>query len=190
VRQRRALRWAALVVGVVALVAVVKYGRHHVIAKRFATVVPGELYRSGYLEPWPLRRVIENHHIRTVVTLLDDEPDQQPEKNVLAEEGVELVRIPMPGDGRGDFDALDRAADAIADESKRPMLVHCAAGVNRTSAAYVAWRVKHCGWSLDEALDEVADYGITPDRRPGLVDHLRRYYETRVKHPATQPVKK
>ena len=175
--------WVAIAVVIVGAGAGVKYGRHYVLAKRFAVVVPGQLYRSGYLEPWPLQRMIRKYDLETVLTLTTNEPDmphQQKEEAVLERDGVALIRIGMPGDGRADFDLLDRAAEVIADEPHRPLLVHCAAGVHRTGAAYAAWRMKYCGWNADRALAEAGEHGITLRRKPELCEHLRRYYASRV----------
>jgi protein tyrosine/serine phosphatase len=165
----------------------VKYGRHHIIARRFVEVVPGHLYRSGYLEQGPLRRVIDEHGIRTILALLNDEPDnpeQQREMAVAAEKKVQVLRIGMRGDGLADFDQLDQAADVLADESTHPLLVHCAAGVNRTGAVYAAWRMKHCGWSPERALAEAEQCGWLPRDNPELREHLMSYYRSRV---TTQP---
>ena len=120
---------------------------------------------------------------------MSDEPDmahQQKEEAILEREGVALIRIGMPGDGCADFDLLDQAADVIADQAHRPLLVHCAAGVHRTSAAYAAWRMKHCGWSLDQALAEAAKYGVTVGGEPELCEHLGGYFESRIALPRTQ----
>lgn len=160
------------------IVLAVKFGRHHVLPKRFAVVEPGRLYRSGYCEPGPLTDVIRTHKIRTILTLLSNEPDstdQQREEAVARREGVQLLRIPMPGDGRGAFADLDAAADAMADRSKQPMLVHCSAGVNRTGAAYVAYRLKYDGWTFERAMQEAQDHGWSPRSNPELRDHLRAY---------------
>ena len=153
-------------------------------AKFRAVVEPGQLYRSGYLEPRPLHRVIREHKLKTILALLNNEPDtpeHQTEDKVACAGGVKLIRIGMPGDGCGDFDALDRAADVIADPANRPLLVHCAAGVHRTGAAYAAYRMKHCGWELDKALAEGEKYGYPITGKPALVAHLREYYQTRVR---------
>ncbi|UCD28374.1 MAG: dual specificity protein phosphatase family protein, partial [Planctomycetota bacterium] len=161
----------------------VKFGRHHVLPKRFAIVEAGQLYRSGYLETWPLQRVIRNHELKTVLALMNNEPDtarQQKEEAITEREGVSLIRIGMPGDGCADFDLLDRAADIIADESVRPLLVHCSAGVHRTGAAYAAWRMKYCGWSPERALAEMEEYGYNSRARPKLREHMQKYFETRV----------
>ncbi len=171
----------------------VKYGRYYVFPRRFAVVEPGRLYRSGYCEPGPLTRVIREHRIKTILTLLGSEPDspeQQKEEAVARREGVELLRIPMPGDGRGEFAALDAAADAMADPARQPMLVHCYAGVNRTGAAFVAYRLKYQGWTFEQAIAEAEKYGYSPRSTPQLREHLRAYAEylsaqRRMSRPAT-----
>ena len=145
VTSKRPVLLALLVfVTVVAVVLIIKHGRHHVWPKRFAVVEPGRRYRAGYCEPGPLTDIIREHKVKTILTLLSNEPDkpeQQKEEAVAKREGVEILRIPMPGDGRGEFAQLDAAAAAMADSSRQPMLVHCSAGVNRTGAAYVAYRL-------------------------------------------------
>lgn len=175
----------AIVLVVVAAGAVgVKYGRHHVFPRRFVEVVPGHLYRSGYLEQGPLRRVIDEHGIRTILVLLNDEPDnpeQQREMAVVAEKNVQVVRIGMRGDGLAEFDQLDQAAGVLADETKHPLLVHCAAGVNRTGAVYAAWRMKHCGWGPEQAMAEAEECGWSPTGNAEMRGHLEEYYRTRVK---------
>ncbi|HOB73211.1 MAG TPA: tyrosine-protein phosphatase [Phycisphaerae bacterium] len=174
-----------------------KYTRHHLFPKRFAIVEPGRLYRSGYCEPGPLTRIIRKHKIRTILTLLNDEPDseeQRKEEEVVRREGVRLIRIGMPGNGCADFDLLEQAADIIADPTSHPLLVHCYAGSNRTGACYAVWRMKHCGWSWREALDECQDYGLSPRYSAKLFEHLKRYYIERIEpaskavsRPATRP---
>src|SRR5690606_37325550 len=100
----------------------------YIFPKRFAIVESSKLYRAGYCEPGPLTRVIQKHRIKTILNLLNDEPDspeQQAEEAVVEREGVRMIRIGMPGDGLADFDLLDQAADIIADPSVHPLLVHC-----------------------------------------------------------------
>jgi protein tyrosine/serine phosphatase len=171
----------------VALAVTVKEGRYYLLPKRFFTVESGTLYRSGYLEPMPLRKVIAEQKLKTIVCLLNNEPDnpdQRKEESVVRETGVRLVRIGMPGTGLANFDALDQAADAIADRANWPILVHCAGGQNRTGAAWAAYRMKHCGWSFDRAIAEGDKFGLSLRDKPELVEHLRTYCQQRV---ATRP---
>lgn len=189
-RSKRVIRAAVLAILIGGGAAAIKYGRHHVIPRRFVEVVPGHLYRSGYLEQGPLRSVIDEHRIKTVLALLNDEPDnpeQQREMAVIAEKNVNLVRIGMPGDGIADLNDLDRAADVLADETKHPLLVHCAAGVNRTGAVYAAWRMKHSGWSLEQAMAEAEACGWCPRDNAELRGHMAEYYRTRVAPTSSTP---
>ena len=188
-RPRRLALWIVLALLAVALAVAVKEGRHYVVAKRFFAVEPGELYRSGYIEPAPLRGVIAEHKIKTIVCLLNNEPDnpdQQKEETVVRQTGVRLIRIGMPGTGLADFDALDRAADAIADRANWPLLVHCAGGENRTGAAYAAYRMKHCGWTFEQAIAEGDKFNLPLRGKSELAEHLRKYYQQRV---ATRPAR-
>ena len=184
-RRRRLFPLIIVVVLVIAGgVALVKHGRHYVLPKRFAIVEPGALYRSGYCEPGPLTGVIRKYGIRTILVLLDNDPnsaDQQKEEDVARQEGVKIIRIAgMPGDGCADFDLIDRAAHVIADPAHRPLLVHCSAGVNRTGIAYAAWRMKYCGWDDERALAEAVKYGYSPLQNPTMREHLRQYYRSRI----------
>jgi tyrosine-protein phosphatase SIW14 len=174
---------AGLAILLIASGLTVKYGRHYFLATNFGVVEAGHLYRSGYCEPRPLRRIIREYRVRTILTLLSDEPDtraQQKEEAVVREEGVRVIRIPMPGDGRGTFEQLDRASDLMADAANEPMLVHCHAGANRTGAAFVAYRIRYCGWSFEKAMSEAEAYGYSTRSTPALREHLRRYCDSRV----------
>jgi len=186
---RRFLRFVVIVLVIAVAAGIIKHGRHYVFPKRFAVVKPGALYRSGYCEPGPLKRLIREHGIRTILALLTHQPDssrQQKEEAVAKEQNVRIIRIGMPGDGCAKFDLIDQAADIIADPSHYPLLVHCWAGVNRTGIVYAAWRMKYCGWNDEQALAEAIDYGHSPARNPAMREHLKRYYQSRIV--STRPV--
>ncbi len=167
---------------VAAIGLTIKEARHYLWPRRFVEVVPGHIYRSGYLEAGPLERVIDQHGIRTILVLLNNEPDnpeQQQEMAIAGRKGVNVVRIGMPGDGRAEHTLLDQAAEVLADQSKHPILVHCAAGVNRTGAVCAVWRMKHCGWATEAAIAEARACGWSPRDNPELADHLRAFAASR-----------
>ncbi len=183
--------WARRATGTVALLtlavsASVLTGytlRYHLLPRRFAVVEEGRIYRSAFPKPYVLRNIIENKGLKTVLTLLKTFPGSErdeKEEALCAEHGVQVVRIGMPGDGRGTFDALDKAADLLADPQRYPVLVHCSAGVNRTGAAIAAYRMRHCGWSLEQALAESDRFGWPLSENPELCEHLRSYYRERI----------
>jgi protein tyrosine/serine phosphatase len=190
--QKRIIRAVVAISIAAAIVTLVVYGHDYVIAKRFAEVVPGHLYRSGYLEKWPLERVLDQYHIRTILCMLNEAPDdprQNQEREIAARKGVRIMHIGMRGDGVGDFDDLEKAAAILADASTHPVLVHCSAGVNRTGAVYAVWRMKYRGWDLPQAMAEAEYHGYSLKRNPKLAPHLARYYQERIltSQPASAP---
>lgn len=159
--------------------------------KRFAVVEEGQIYRSGQPYGRAFERVIDTHNIKTVLTFLQFVPwdeEQADERRIVEERGLRMIRIPMPGNGMGTFADLDAAADALADPANRPVLAHCAAGVQRTGAALAAYRMKRCGWTWEEAMEESDRYGWPVRAKPELAEHLRRYYQTHVRAVETTTV--
>ena len=80
-----------------------------------------------------------------------------------------------------DIFRADEAAAAVADLANQPVFFHCHHGINRTSMVQIAYRTKYCGWTLEQAADEI-------ERTVGLVKvnhgpdyrHMVSFYENRV----------
>jgi protein tyrosine/serine phosphatase len=92
--------------------------------------------------------------------------------------GVEMVRLPMSGDGRGDYAQYDQAMAILADSNRLPALVHCARGTHRTGALVASWRVQAEGWDPAAAVDEMTQYRFRPEDHV-LVPHLQAYWNQR-----------
>lgn len=168
-----------------------RHGHDYVFLEQFRVVEPGKIYRGAWQKPWPMRRLVREHRIRTVLALAH--PPEHPlsvrERELAGEMGFRWIHIPIV-DHRGTkdraaeeaiSDLLDRAAAVLADPANYPLYFHCHHGLNRTSMVQIAYRTKYCGWTLDRAADEV-------DRSVGLVRvshgpdyrHMVSFYENRV----------
>lgn len=166
---------------------------------RFAEVIPGKLYRGGYPSAANVRHLQQSNHIRTILSLTGP-VDKPKERDMLAEArslGIHALRIPMPGNGCGDFAALDRAADVLNNPDNYPIFFHCQAGKQRSNAALAAYRMRHCGWSLEDALRELDEhYDLDRHGKESvLVEHLTAYKKHlnqdalhRAGRPAKEPV--
>jgi hypothetical protein len=115
--------------------------KDRLIPKRWATVEEGRIYRSGQLSGALVRKMLVRHG---------------------EELGIELLRLPLSGDGTGDVHRYAEAVAAIVEAKRqaRPVLVHCAAGAQRTGGviacyrllvegrppAYVLKEMGRCGW--------------------------------------------
>jgi len=158
------------------LAAVVDISRQQ--PRRFAEVIPGRLYRGGLPTGEQIRWLHRRHHIRTVISLTDDvdKPRYNEALRAVESAGLRFLRFPMPGDGCAELGDLDRAADALGSSDLWPIFFHCAAGKQRSNAVLAAYRMKHEGWTLAEALAELErDYDLDRRAEGGLVERLAEY---------------
>lgn len=162
-----ARRWArrCLILGLIALACqqVWRHGHDYVFADQFAEVEPGRIYRGAWQQPWPMRRIVRDRKIKTIVALAHapDHPLAVREKALAAELGVRWLHIPIvdernTGNPKSVFDPIARAAAALADPANQPVYFHCHHGVNRASMVQIAYRTLHNGWTLEQASDEIA----------------------------------
>jgi protein tyrosine/serine phosphatase len=152
--------------------------REQFFPKNFGVVEAGEIYRSGQLTPRMLREVCQERGIRTIIDLDGAEP-QRPEKQIeqaVADEmGVKRYAFSMVGDGTGDPAGFAQVVRLMADPENQPVLVHCAAGAQRTSTAVILYRHLEQGEPIAEVYPESFEYKHKPDEwvlLAYLADHL------------------
>ncbi|MGC8641458.1 MAG: tyrosine protein phosphatase [Isosphaeraceae bacterium] len=165
-----------------------RHGHDYVLPREFAVVEPGKIYRGGWQKDWPMRRIVKNYKIKTILALAhpDDHPLSVSERALAQELGVRWIHIPIV-DQRAEenaktlADLLDEAADVIADPQNQPIFFHCHHGLNRASMAQIAYRVKNCGWTLDQATDEVANtVGLVKVTHGPDYRQMVHYYDTHI----------
>lgn len=182
------------VAGVVAALLLVgaggAYWHFSRVPKRFAAVVEGELYRSGELTPRQLEYVVETYGIRDVVCLLNDQAPQTLAEEAAARKlGVRWHNIPLTGDGASTPEQRERIKSILLADHDGPLLVHCAAGVNRTGLGVGLYRIHKQGWSYEQVLREMLEFDFDNEpKHENLREALRQEADTAPRHgPATQP---
>ena len=176
-----------LVIGVLALIGVLAVW-HEPRPRNFGVIEPGLLYRSGRLSPGTLRRVVEDRHIRTIVDFGAYAPGSREElrEQELAEQlGVRRVRLRLRGDGTGDPNEYVEALRVMTDSGAQPVLIHCAAGTNRTGVCTMLYRHIIQGDDFKGAYREAMKYGhdagtdwVSLTYLADWSDEIRRSFET------------
>ena len=180
--------WLALPLVVLAAQQLWRHGHDYVLAEQFAVVDPGKVYRGAWQKPWPMRRIVHDRKIKTIVALAHpaDHALAVSERDLSAELGVRWVHIPIVDlRGEGDYgsvsDQLERAVAVVADPANQPVYFHCHHGINRASMLQIAYRTMHCGWSLDRATAEVAKtFGLVAVSHGPDYRHMEAFYRDRV----------
>ena len=165
-----------------------QHGHDYILTREFMEIEPGKVFRGGWQKPWPLRRVIRQHYIKTIVALAHpvDHPLVIMEKQICQETGVNWIHLPIH-DIRGDdtrtyvSDQLEKAAMIIGDPANQPVFFHCHHGVNRASMAHIAYRTMMCGWPLEDAEKEVAHhFGLVSVNHGPDYRHMEKFFQERV----------
>ena len=137
--------------------------------RNFHVVHEGVLYRSGQLSLNGLKRVVHDYGIKTIVTLRDahnpgqSAPDAAKEAYCKKQE-IKYVRIPPrvwwgPDNTVPAEQGVRTFLEVMDDPANFPVLVHCFAGSHRSGAVCAVYRMEYEGYSNQEALDEMKNYG-------------------------------
>lgn len=156
--------------------------------RNFHVVEDGVLYRSGQLSPEELKSVIDQYHIKTVVTLRTVREPDKPypddwETGVCMERGVKHARI-LPrswaANVNGDVPAQECVNQFLAvmdNPANHPVLVHCFAGRHRTGALCAVYRREYDHWDFTAASAEMRRFGFGPGGwRDAVEQYLRSYH--------------
>lgn len=135
---------------------------------RFAEVCPG-ISRGGNPGEAGIR-YLHDHGFKTVVSFLVDKD----ESLQVVRSGMRWVHIPMHSwFFSADPPTKDQVRQFLAvvqDTTQFPVFMHCKAGKDRTGAMTALYRVENCGWTKDEALQEMDSFGFA-----GRYTGLRRF---------------
>lgn len=174
--------------GVLATEQTWRHGRDYVFADQFAVVEPGAIYRGAWQQPWPMRRLVHRYKIKTILALAH--PPEHPlvarEKALAAELGCRWIHVPIVDErGQGDYkvisDKLEEAAAILADPKNAPIYFHCHHGINRASMVQMAYRTKYCGWTLEQATEEISrTFGLVAVNHGPDYRHMESFYAEKV----------
>ena len=146
------------------------------LPKRWGVVAEGAIYRSGQIHANLIERMLRRHHILAIVDLTGLKPgdkNQQAEERAAAKLGIDHQRYPLLGDGTGDIHNYARVIAAIvrAKAAGKPVLVHCAAGSQRTGGAIAFYRLLVERRAPSSVYRELRRYGWKPSNR-ALLDYV------------------
>ena len=102
----------------------------------FHEVVPQKVYRSGQCSASQLRKLIEQHHIKTVINLrgYHGKKAREAEIKLVDELGVKYVELDLKANALLPPELLRDLIGSI-ESAQTPLLVHCLRGIDRAGTA-------------------------------------------------------
>jgi protein tyrosine/serine phosphatase len=140
-------------IAVASVLCLLPFSGCRIAGKNFHVVHENALYRSAQLERQELEQVIDLFKIKTVINLRGERPGAKwydDELDVTSANGVELINIGMSPDRLPHKADLIQLLDSYRD-AKRPILIHCQAGADRTGEAAAIYQMEYMGKSKSEA---------------------------------------
>ncbi len=169
---------AVIVVAVIGLgIWIWDANKYRIFPKRFGVVEQGRIYRSGQIHADLVEKTLRKHGIQVVVSLVGpdvNDINQKAELAAVEKLGLEFNRYPLRGDGTGDLENYVKAIEAMiaAKKANEPMLVHCAAGAQRTGGAVAFYRLLVEGREPDAVYRELRRYDWRDKPGHGLLPYL------------------
>ena len=121
--------------------------------------VSERLYRSGQPRSAGLSRLRELG-INTIINLRGASKSTRAEEVEARALGLNYFNVALPNWGRPQDARVTRILEIIAAPENGRVLVHCKDGVDRTGMIVAIYRMKHEGWSSNEALVEAERNGM------------------------------
>lgn len=151
-----------------------------IFAKRFSTVEEGLVYRSGQMSPIRFEGVVNAHHIEKIVRFTTDDPLddwQLAERDVANRDHIAVEVYALEGNGTGDPEMYVDALSSVweSQQAGEAVLMHCAAGSERTGVASLLWQVLVLDDTVDEAMVDLLDHDHRPHRNPELLAYVHKY---------------
>lgn len=121
-------------------------------------VVPHEAYRSAQLSAARLQALVRGEGIKTVVNLRGQNPDQdwyREEHDAMDLIGVTEIDLPLSANEEPD-DAVILHLIETLQRAKKPLLIHCEAGADRSGLAAALYRFVVAGDPAEHALEQLS----------------------------------
>ena len=157
----------------------------------FAVVRDGVLYRDGVRSPREFATAYRKSQFKTVVNLVSDaefsRDEFQNEVALCREKGVDLIRIPIKEGGQPSDRDVEQFLKIAQDQSKWPVLVHCAQGIQRTGMMVASYQKRVLGYDKQKAIDSVLGFGKGKERTDAVKGFIESAYSNRGSETASAP---
>jgi hypothetical protein len=127
----------------------------------FKTVEENKVYRSGLPSKNDLAYLREKYKIKTIFSFSGDITQEYKDiEDFARENSVTLFKLAMVTEKDPVREYVEIYLEEVNKSNNWPVLVHCGAGVDRTSWMIALFRMVHQGWTWERAFEEAKKCGL------------------------------
>lgn len=153
--------------------------KDRILPKRWGEVESGLVFRSGQLHPDLVSETLEKHGVEKIIDLQywEEKPGLIAEREAASTLQIEIERFSLNGNGTGDVNHYVQAMLVLHEARKSgvPVLIHCAAGSQRTGGVLAAYRTLVLNLTAEEAVTEMRAFDWQPEKDQILLDYLNTH---------------
>ena len=152
--------------------------RPWVFPKRFGEVVENEIFRSGRIHEDIYSSVLKDNEIDVIISFTERKPNhnwQLHEIEIAKDLDIPIYRFPLKGDGTGNPAEYQKALVKLKQEENagKKILLHSAAGTNRTGGAVFLYRTIFEEIADNKAISEMKLYDFSVNDNEHLIPYLK-----------------
>ena len=142
--------------------------------ENFDDVVPGAIYRSSLPTVRELDYLVKEYSIRSVVMLSGDvTPKYDRILKYIRENNLKLFHTPIGTSQAPTYTNVLEILEFVEATNNQPLLVHCAAGADRTGWMVMIYRFATCEWEWKDALDEFDNYAGSYKGKENILEDVK-----------------
>lgn len=122
-------------------------------------LVNANLYRGGQPTGTGIKR-LEKMGVKTVIDLRGADENSKKEENWTQAAGMKFIAVNLENWLRPKNSDIEQIINYINAPENQPVFVHCKRGADRTGTVVAVYRIKHDGWTADQATDEAKKIGF------------------------------
>ena len=114
---------------------------------------------------------LKKQGVGIVVNLVNEATEIASERALVQKQGMEYVSIPWRGSQNPDTGQIAQFLELLRANPDKQVFVHCQRGGERTGVMVACYRMSVDGWTADQALSEMEQFGF----RGMLFGHLKKF---------------
>ena len=118
-----------------------------------------KLFRGGQPRDGGISK-LHDLGINTVINLRGTSDRTRAEEKEVRALGLNYFNVPLPNWARPQHTRVERILELIDAPENGRVFIHCKEGIDRTGMIVAIYRMKHDGWSADQALAEAKRSGM------------------------------
>ena len=128
---------------------------------------------------------MKDHGLKAVMNFRTSEDRHKKEQAFVKGIGLSYYHFPMDAQKRQDPARLREILDVIAAPENQPILIHCAAGKDRTGLVAALYKIEYLGVPKKDVIKEMIMYGFDLKAFPHLLAIIEAwpqqdYYERKI----------